>query len=294
MKIGYSLSNNQGMEDIQGVIDLATRCEDLGFDSVWASEHVFNVSYVYDRIGDKPYYEPLTVLTYVAAKTSTIGLGTSVLVLPYHNPIRLAKVAATLDVLSGGRMMLGVGVGVIEEELEAMGSPFAERGAITDETIAIMKELWTKEDPSYQGKYHSFSDMKFTPKPVQKPHIPIIIGGTSKAAIRRAARSGAAWHPTALSPEVLAQGMEYLKEQVVTAGRDPSEVEVSVSAAIGSTHNHNRYSLGEDPEEVLERAQKYQEMGVGRLVVSPNTRDQSQLRPIMEMIAEVVIPAVRS
>ncbi|MAN95297.1 MAG: LLM class F420-dependent oxidoreductase [Chloroflexi bacterium] len=294
MKIGYSLSNNQGMEDIQGVIDLAARCEDLGFDSVWASEHVFNVSYVYDRIGDRPYYEPLTVLTYVAAKTSTIGLGTSVLVLPYHNPIRLAKVAATLDVLSGGRMMLGVGVGVIEEELEAMGSPFAERGAITDETIAIMKELWTNEDPSYQGKYHSFSGMKFTPKPVQKPHIPIIIGGTSKAAIRRAARSGAAWHPTALSPEVLAQGMEYLKEQVVTAGRDPSEVEVSVSAAIGSTHNHNRYSLGEDPEEVLERAQKYQEMGVGRLVVSPNTRDQSQLRPIMEMIAEVVIPAVRS
>ena len=294
MKIGYSLSNNQGMEDIQGVIDLATRCEDLGFDSVWASEHVFNVSYVYDRIGDKPYYEPLTVLTYVAAKTSTIGLGTSVLVLPYHNPIRLAKVAATLDVLSGGRVMLGVGVGVIEEELEAMGSPFAERGAITDETIAIMKELWTNEDPSYLGKYHSFSGMKFTPKPVQKPHIPIIIGGTSKAAIRRAARSGAAWHPTALSPEVLAQGMEYLKEQAVTAGRDPSEVEVSVSAAIGSTHNHNRYSLGEDPEEVLERAQKYQEMGVGRLVVSPNTRDQSQLRPIMEMIAEVVIPAVRS
>ena len=166
MKIGYSLSNNQGMEDIQGVIDLAARCEDLGFDSVWASEHVFNVSYVYDRIGDKPYYEPLTVLTYVAAKTSTIGLGTSVLVLPYHNPIRLAKVAATLDVLSGGRVMLGVGVGVIEEELEAMGSPFAERGAITDETIAIMKELWTKEDPSYQGKYHSFSGMKFTPKPV--------------------------------------------------------------------------------------------------------------------------------
>ena len=145
MKIGYSLSNNQGMEDIQGVIDLAVGAEELGFDSVWASEHVFNVSYVYDRIGDKPYYEPLTVLTYVAAKTTTIGLGTSVLVLPYHNPIRLAKVAATLDVLSGGRVMLGVGVGVIEEELEAMGSPFAERGAITDETIAIMKELWTKE-----------------------------------------------------------------------------------------------------------------------------------------------------
>ena len=294
MKIGYSLSNNQGMEDIQGVIDLAVGAEKLGFDSVWASEHVFNVSYVYDRIGDKPYYEPLTVLTYVAAMTSTIGLGTSVLVLPYHNPIRLAKVAATLDVLSGGRVMLGLGVGVIEEELEARGSPFAERGAISDEMIAVMKELWTKDDPSFLGKYHSFSGMKFTPKPVQKPHIPIIIGGTSKAAIRRAARSGTVWHPTALSPQALAEGMDYLKEQAVKAGRDPSEISVSISAAIGNTHNHNRYSLGEDPEEILERSQKYQEMGLERLVVSPNTRDQTQLRPIMEMLAEVVIPAVKS
>ena len=282
------------MEDAHGVVDLAVRAEELGYESVWASEHVFNVSYVYDRIGNRPYYEPLTMLTYVAANTTSIGLGTSVLVLPYHNPIRLAKVAATLDVLSKGRLMLGVGVGVIEEELEAMGSPFADRGAISDEAIAVMKELWTKEDPSFQGKYHRFSGMKFTPKPVQKPHIPIVIGGTSRAAIRRAARSGTTWHPTALAPEALAEGMDYLKEQAVKAGRDPSEISVSVSAAIGSTHNHNRYSLGEEPEEILERSQKYQEMGLERLLISPNTRDQSQLRPIMEMLAEVVIPVVQN
>ena len=294
MKIGYSLSNNQGMENVQGVIDLAVRAEELGFDSVWASEHVFNVSYVYDRIGSKPYYEPLTVLTYVAAMTSTIGLGTSVLVLPYHNPIRLAKVASTLDVLSGGRLMLGVGVGVIEEELEAMGSPYAERGAISDEMLAVMIELWTKEDPVFDGKYTQFSGMKFTPKPVQKPHIPIIIGGTSRAAIRRAARVGTVWHPTALAPDTLAEGMEYLKEQAIKAGRDPSEIGVSVSAAMGDTHNHNRYSLGEEPEEIIERSLKYAEMGLERLVVSPNTRDQDQLRPIMEMLAEVVLPAVQS
>ena len=294
MKIAYSLSNNQGMEDAHGVVDLAVRAEELGYESVWASEHVFNVSYVYDRIGNRPYYEPLTMLTYVAANTTSIGLGTSVLVLPYHNPIRLAKVAATLDVLSKGRLMLGVGVGVIEEELEAMGSPFADRGAISDEAIAVMKELWTKEDPSFQGKYHRFSGMKFTPKPVQKPHIPIVIGGTSRAAIRRAARSGTTWHPTALAPEALAEGMDYLKEQAVKAGRDPSEISVSVSAAIGSTQNHNRYSLGEEPEEILERSQKYQEMGLERLLISPNTRDQSQLRPIMEMLAEVVIPVVQN
>jgi len=294
LKIGYSLSNNQGMEDVQGVIDLAVRAEELGFDSVWASEHVFNVSYVYERIGSKPYYEPLTVLTYVAAMTSTIGLGTSVLVLPYHNPIRLAKVASTLDVLSGGRLMLGVGVGVIEEELEAMGSHYAERGAISDEMLDVMIELWTQEDPVFDGKYTQFSGMKFTPKPVQKPYIPIIIGGTSRAAIRRAARVGTVWHPTALAPEALAEGMEYLKEQAVKSGRDPSEIGVSVSAAMGDTHNHNRYSLGEEPEEIIERSLKYAEMGLERLVVSPNTRDQDQLRPIMEMLAEVVLPAVQS
>ena len=294
MKVGYSLSNNQGMEDVRGVIDLAVRAEQLGFDSVWASEHVFNVSYVYDRIGTKPYYEPLTILTYVASMTTTIGLGTSVLVLPYHNPIRLAKVAATLDVLSGGRVMLGVGVGVIEEELEAMGSPYAERGAISDESLDIMIELWTKEDPSFDGKYHQFSGMKFTPKPVQKPHIPIIIGGTSRAAIRRAARVGTIWHPTAMAPEPLAESIDYLKEQAVKAGRDPSGVRVSISAAMGNTHNHNRYSLGDEPEEIIERSLKYAEMGLERLVISPNTRDQDQLQPIMEMLAEVVLPAVQT
>ena len=293
MKIGYSLSNNQGMEDVQGVVELAIRAEQLGFDSVWASEHVFNVSYVYDRIGTKPYYEPLTVLTYVAAMTTTIGLGTSVLVLPYHNAIRLAKVASTLDVLSKGRVMLGVGVGGIEEELQAMGSPYAERGAISDEILDVMVELWTKDDPAYDGKYYQFSGMKFTPKPVQKPHIPIIIGGTSRAAIRRAARIGTVWHPTALAPDTLAEGIDYLKNQAVKIGRDPSEIGVSVSAAMGNTHNHNRYSLGDEPEEIIERSLKYAEMGLERLVVSPNTRNQDQLQPIMEMLAEIVLPAVQ-
>ena len=107
------------------------RAENLGLDSVWASDHVFNVSYVFERIGNRPYYDPLTILTYVAARTERIALGTSVLVLPYHQPMRLAKTAATLDVMSGGRLLLGVGVGVVEQELNAMGSPYHERGAIT-------------------------------------------------------------------------------------------------------------------------------------------------------------------
>jgi probable F420-dependent oxidoreductase len=291
MKIGFSLSNNQGIEDVQEILRLATRAEELGFDSVWASEHVFNVSYVQERIGNRPYYEPLALLSYVAAITKTIGLGTSVLVLPYHNPIRLAKTAATLDVLSGGRLTLGVGVGVIEQELDAMGSPFRERGAITDECIAIMKELWTQEDPSYQGRFNSFSGMKFSPKPAQKPHIPLIIGGTSRAAVRRAARMGNGWHPTAMDPESLSQGIRYLAERVQYGGRDPAAVPVSVSAAMGEASREGRYSLGMDPAEILHKAQTYESLGVDRLVISSNTRDGAEMLPALEMLAERVLPA---
>jgi alkanesulfonate monooxygenase SsuD/methylene tetrahydromethanopterin reductase-like flavin-dependent oxidoreductase (luciferase family) len=151
MQIGISLQNNWGVEDVQSLVQLARKAEEWGFASVWVHDHVFNAAHVYNRIGRKPYYEPLTLLSYVAACTQRVGLGTSVLVLPYHNPMRLAKTAATLDVLSGGRLLLGVGVGGVPQESEAMGSPYAERGAITDEAIAIMKELWTKEDPNLQG-----------------------------------------------------------------------------------------------------------------------------------------------
>src|SRR5918994_193536 len=146
MQIGFSLHNNWGVEDVQALIELASKAEELGFASVWVHDHVFNAAHVFHRIGRKPYYEPLTLLSYVAACTQRVGLGTSVLVLPYHNPLRLAKTAATLDVLSGGRLILGVGVGGVAQESEAMGSPYAERGAITDEAIAVMKALWTQNE----------------------------------------------------------------------------------------------------------------------------------------------------
>src|SRR2546423_15155564 len=183
MRIGFSLLNNQGIEDVQALVGLAVRAEELGVDSVWVHDHVFNVGHVLERIGDKPYYEPLALLGFVAARTTRVRLGTSVLVLPYHNPIRLAKTAATLDVLSGGRLILGVGVGAIENEMEAMGTPFKQRGAFTDEAITVMRTLWNEEDPRFVGTYSRFAGMPFSPKPLQKP-IPIVIGGGSPAAHR--------------------------------------------------------------------------------------------------------------
>lgn len=290
MHFGFSLSNNQGIEDVQAIIRLATRAEALGFDSVWASDHVFNVSYVFERIGDRPYYDPLTILTYIAAVTTRIRLGTSVLVLPYHQPMRLAKAAATLDVLSGGRLLLGVGVGVIAEELQAMGSPYEERGVRTDEAIAVMQALWTQEMPSHTGNLYRFADMAFSPKPLQKPHIPLLIGGVSRAAIRRAARVGNGWHPTAMPPDVLRERMRYLAEQAQAVGREASEIPVSISLPLQGGRP-GRYALGLEPAEMIRNIQAFAALGVETVVISPYTGEPDAMMQALETIARDVMPA---
>jgi len=290
MHFGFSLSNNQGIADVQAIVRLATRAEELGYDSVWASDHIFNVSYVFERIGDRPYYDPLTILSYVAAVTRRIRLGTSVLVLPYHQPMRLAKAAATLDVLCGGRLILGVGVGVAEQEFNALGSSYADRGANTDEAIAIMQALWTQAVPSHHGRAYRFSGMPFAPKPVQKPHIPIIIGGVSRAAMRRAARLGNGWHPTAMPPAVLREHMHYLAEQARAAGRDVADIPVSISLPLQGGRA-GRYTLGLDAQEMVRSLQAFADLRVERVVLAPSTGDTQAMTQALEMIAREVMPA---
>lgn len=290
MKFGFSLSNNQGIEDVQSIVRLATRAEELGFDSVWASDHIFNVGHVFERIGDRPYYDPLTILSYVAAVTTRIRLGTSVLVLPYHHPMRLAKAAATLDVLSGGRVILGVGVGGVEQEFEALGTSYAERGAITDETIAILRALWTQPVPSHQGRFYRFSGMPFSPKPLQKPHIPLVIGGASRAAIRRAARIGNGWQPIAMPPEVLREHIHYLTEQARAAGRAVADIPISVSMPLQGGRA-GRYRLDLDPADMVPKIQTLMSLGVETVVIAPSTGDAQAITAAMEMIAREVMPA---
>jgi probable F420-dependent oxidoreductase len=290
MKLGFSLCNNQGVEDVQAIVRLAMRAEELGFDSVWAADHVFNVGHVFERIGDKPYYDPLTLLGYVAAVTTRIRLGTSVLVLPYHHPMRLAKAAATLDVLSGGRVILGVGVGAVEQEFNAVGSSYAERGAITDEAIAIMRALWTEAMPSHHGRVYRFSGMPFAPKPVQKPHIPLVIGGVSRAAMRRAARVGNGWHALALAPEVLRERMGYLAEQAQAAGRAVADIPVSISLPLQGGRA-GRYTLGTTPAEIVRKLQVFASLGVDTVEITPSTGDAQAMMAALLMIAREVMPA---
>jgi probable F420-dependent oxidoreductase len=292
MQIGISLLNNWGIEDVQALVQLAVRAETLGFASVWVHDHVFNAGHVFRRIGHKPYYEPLTLLSYVAARTERVGLGTSVLVLPYHNAIRLAKIAATLDVLSGGRLILGVGVGAVAPESEAMGSPYTERGAITDEAIAVMKALWTQEDPSFAGKYARFSGMPFSPKPLQRPHIPALIGGNSRTAIRRAVRLGDGWHPLAVSPDRLAQAIRDLHAQAQAAGRAISEIPVSLSIPLGPS-SAQRAALGTEPGEIIRTIQAYADVGVQLLAISGQTDQMTEILPVMDLLAREVLPAFR-
>jgi probable F420-dependent oxidoreductase len=291
MKLGFSLLNNWGIDDAQALVDLACRAEELGVDSVWVHDHVFNVGHVFDRIGGKPYYEPLTLLSFVAARTRRVRLGTSVLVLPYHNPVRLAKAAATLDVLSGGRLIMGVGVGVIEQEIRAMGSPYAERGAFTDESIAVMRALWTQDEPKFDGRFSRFDGMKFSPKPLQKPSIPVVIGGVSRPAIRRAARFGDGWQPLGLSPEALGQGIATLRDEARAAGRDAAKIPVSIAMSLAAARA-GRHALGTKPTEIIQNAKAYASLGIETLIISANTSEPREARAALEMIARDVSPAL--
>lgn len=295
MQFGVSLPNNYGVDDIQSLLALAPAAERLGYDSVWVSEHLFHTAYVLQRLGNRPYYEPLTVLSAVAAMTKTIRLGTSVLVLPYHNPIRLAKTVATLDAISAGRVILGVGVGVIEEEFTALGSPYKERGAYSDETLAIMQALWTQEDPQFAGTYYTFSGMKFSPKPVQQPHPPIWIGGSSRAALRRVARVGDGWQPIRQSPDAIRRGVAALRQQAGSLGRDADRITVSVRGALDFA---KAAGLATEPcafygtaAEITRTIQDYQQAGANHVVLSMHTREMSKIHDMMERFAQQVMPA---
>jgi probable F420-dependent oxidoreductase len=292
VRIGVSLLNNQGIEDAHALVDMASRADELGFDSVWVHDHVFNVGHVLDRIGGRPYYEPMTFLSFVAARTRRVRLGTSVLVLPYHNPVRLAKAAATLDVLCGGRLVMGVGVGLIEKEMQAMGTPFTERGAYTDEAIAVMRALWSSDEPRFAGKYYRFEGMKFSPRPLQTPSIPLVIGGVSRAAIRRAARLGDGWQPLGLSPEALAQGIATLRDEARACGRDAAKIPVSIAMTLAAARA-GRHALGTGPSEIVKNARAYADVGVETLIISAGTSDPVEARAALEMVAREVLPAFR-
>jgi len=226
------------------VIDaVAVAVEAAGFRTLWVGEHVVMVDrsasrYPYAPDGriavpaDTDWLDPMIALSFAAAATRTIRLATGVLLVPEHNPVRLAKQAASLDRLSGGRLALGIGVGWSQEEFAALGIPFERRGARTDEYVAAMKTVWRDDPACFSGEFVKFAGIRVNPKPVRDGHIPIIVGGNSDAALRRAARTGDGWYGFNLPDLAHArERITRLRSLCETAGRDSSELDIAVALA---------------------------------------------------------------
>src|SRR5215813_7936634 len=218
MKFGIWIPNCRHLATPEIIRDTAVRAEALGYDSVWVSDHVVVPHANVVNFGET-VFDPLVTLRVVAGTTKRVRLGTTVLIVPYRNAVVTAKMVSSLDALSGGRIVLGIGAGWVAAESATLGVPFAERGAMTDEYLAAMRELWTSRTPSFHGKYTQFSGLVFEPKPLQTPHPPIWVGGHSRAALRRTARIGAAWHPINRPPEELRAARSELARLCQALGR---------------------------------------------------------------------------
>ncbi|HVC30077.1 MAG TPA: LLM class F420-dependent oxidoreductase [Steroidobacteraceae bacterium] len=222
----------------EGLLQFARLAEENGYDSVWTSDHIvvprqIASRYPYRSGGDfpagaeTPWLDPIATLTFAAAVTARVRLGTSVLIVPYRNPVVTAKLLATLDVLSAGRLILGVGVGWMEEEFSALGIPFAGRGPRTNEYLELMQRLWTEERPLFEGRFYHLEDVGFCPKPLQS-HLPIWVGGDTEAAFRRAGELADGYHAFQYPPDRLRLAWEKVRRYAEEAGRDPDRLTLSV------------------------------------------------------------------
>jgi probable F420-dependent oxidoreductase len=271
MRFGFTLPNNFGVADPAEVVGIAHLAEELGFHSVWVNHHVLNVGYVGERLGGRPYHDALTMLTWVAATTQRVRLGTSVLVVPYLHPMNLAKAIATLDQLSGGRVVLGLGVGSLPEENAALGVPYEGRGGYTDEAIDVMRGLWTGEPFGYDGEHFSFGPVVASPVPAQRP-LPVVIGGNRAPALRRVAERGDGWHPLGVTPDGIARRLTVLQEHLDVASRRREDIEISVR-------------LDVERLDGMAAVSAYEEAGVDELVLSVNSGDTAVVRAAVEDLA---------
>jgi probable F420-dependent oxidoreductase len=282
MKFGIMFANVGPYVQPEGASAIGTLAEEHGFDSVWTVEHVvvpagYESEYPYSPTGrmpgreESPIPDPLIWLTWVGAATTTLRLATGILILPQRNPVILAKELATLDVLTRGRVDLGVGVGWLQEEFDAIGVPFEERAARTDEYIEALRVLWRDDEPTLEGRYTSFDRAKSYPKPVQSP-IPIHVGGHTRAAARRAGRLGDGFFPGRSSEEDLRPLLDEMRSAAVDAGRDAGAIEVTAGGAFD-----------------LEGVKRFADAGVDRVVIPPLAFDVEKLGSQLGQFSENVI-----
>ena len=305
MKFGIGIPNQGPAAHREDMLRLARQAVELKFDSIWVGDHVFTPFrseplYPYNstgRLAVEPsdnIFDPLITLAYIAGAVEVPVLGISVLVIPYRNPVVTAKMVATLDVLSGGRVVLGVGVGWQREEFELLGASYQDRGPVTDEYIQIFKELCTSDEPFFEGKHYQVSNIAFYPRPLQKPHPPVWVGGYSLAAIRRAVRLGDGWQPSNIDPPTLAKKMPTLRRLCQEMGRDPSSIEISTRVGgvrfgdTGPVDGGWPAPLSGTPQQILDGVRRYEELGVGHIVLGIGGDGIKEMEQTVQRFADEV------
>jgi probable F420-dependent oxidoreductase len=259
MRIGINLQNYGPLGHRAELMDAVDAAEELGYDSVWVSDHIVMPRSLPDPYGS--IVEAMSTLAFIAGRTTRLRLGTSVVVLPQRNPILLAKQAATIHELSGGRFTLGVGVGWVKEEYEMLGAPWAGRGRTADEFIEVMQELWTSPDPRFEGERVSFRDALFAPRP---EHLPLVVGGSGDAALRRVARYADGWHAIHSDPETIRAARARLDE--LSDGR-AIEIQLRLSANVSGSPRLEGPGIEGHPDAVRAAVDTYRLAGVDLLIV---------------------------
>jgi probable F420-dependent oxidoreductase len=263
---------------------LVQTAEEVGFESIWTVEHAvvpigYRSQYPYTKDGrmpgrdDSPIADPLMALAYAAALTEKLRLATGIVILPQRHPVYVAKEVATLDVLSRGRAILGVGIGWLEEEFEVIGVPFRERVARSEESVRAIRSLWSEAPESFEGEFFRWGPVESNPKPVQKPGVPIVVGGHVEGAARRAARIGDGFFPARGGFEKLPGLLQAMRDECGKIGRDPAEIEVTTG----------------DNKLDLDVVRRYEEIGVSRLIMPPPAFDPEGLRRGLTDFAERMI-----
>jgi probable F420-dependent oxidoreductase len=286
------------------ILDTVRRAEALGFDSVWVTDHIL-VPQTLDIIYRDHMLEPLALLNYVAAITTRVKIGTSVIILPYRNPVVLAKMLATTDQLSAGRLIVGAAVGWMEPEFAALRAPFAERGPFSDECLRLMKLLWTQEKVSYDGRYFSFQDMQASPRPLQQPHPPIWVGGNSARARRRAAELADGWHASSMPLEALKHGVADLHDKWARQGRSAEPMlSMRIACAIEGVSREilhypprpgreSRDSLTGSVSAIVDRLGVYQELGIQHLALEMSTQSHEATLASFEAFVSRIKPQLK-
>ena len=315
MEFGFSLPGRGPLAGIDVVLKLAEKADALRFDSLFVTDHIVMPAssaksvYPYTTSGQFPgglaqdYLEPLATLSHLAHATKRAKLGISVLVIPYRNPLLAAKMLATIDVLSRGRVILGAGVGWLREEFEALGAPpFEERGAVTEEYIKLMRAAWTTDPVSFEGKHYSVRDVHVLPKPVQRGGIPVWIGGHTGAAVRRAGAIGDGWHPIGMRPPAMLGPAEYaakveeLRASARRAGRDPKSITLTIRVPMEVRGKNTKAAAGDRPpfqgtaEEIAADIRRYQALGVSHFVFDHTVQELRAVLANMERFASDVRP----